>query len=411
MYSDDEETKPPTRCHRYWEFFVLVTFTVTNVIGQAMQIVVVVLWFATFVPALQGAVSFASLITTSVPPPIIFLIFMILRWLQKYRTFKRWQPWWYGLREFNLCLLIGILNALSQLLFFYSSDSTRTAAILQPILSSSTIFYSIPFTKWFLKDTKRYWALLPVLALATVLVGVGIGLIPGIMQIVQGSASFGGALYWPLIYLLSYAPVSAYNVMQQYMLLDFADRHKRRYPDIEALPRDYISETLYMVFWTTLWLLGGSFLFFWVDLIPGFGTSRNMAQFWESLSLGFDCAFDIYNQQAVCQGTILYTFLYAIGYLLSYWASARMNEMSANYTMLSQVCVSPLVVLFWLCFPWLNPTNQPQPLWSVLPALVLATVGLTMWRIWEIRCDKLAADPERKRLLVVEDLADSPSIQ
>lgn len=379
---------------------MLILLTVLNIIGQAMQIVTVVLWFATVNEDLQGKMSYAVLISTSVPPCIVFFLAILIRWFQRLRSLKRGQPWWYGWREFGFCAVIGIFNALSQLLFFYSSDSTRTAAIIQPILSSATIFYSIPMTKVILKDSKKYFTPLPMIALGIVLLGLAIGLVPGFVAIARGKASFGGTLYWPIIYLLSYAPVSAYNVLQQYLLLDFADKHSEH----SNQPRDYISETLYVVFWTTLWLLFGGALFFWMDLIPGFGLNPTISSFWSSFVLGMQCGFGTVSVQGVCQGTQLYTYLYAIGYVLSYWASARLNEQSANYTMLSQVCVSPLAVLFWLIFPKLNPTTYPQPLWSVMPALVLSSVGLTMWRIWEIKVEKKQELAKDRKELGVGDM-------
>jgi len=388
------------RCSNWREHLLLIILTVMNIVGQAMQIVTVVLWFATVDPDLQNTMGFSVLIATSIPPCIVFGLVIVVRWLQKCKIFKHGHPFWYGWREFGLCSIIGIFNALSQLLFFYSSDSTRTSAILQPILSSATVFYSIPLTKWILKDNKKYFSLLPVVSLSTVLVGLCIGLIPGIIAIVHGEADFGGALYWPFIYLLSYAPVSTYNVLQQYLLLDFAKRHPEGSPS-----RDYISETLYIVFWTTLWLLIGSALMFWMDLIPGFGSNGSLKGFWSSFVLGMDCGFGVISDPTICQGTPLYTYLYAVGYVLSYWASARLNEQSANYTMLSQVCVSPLAVCFWLVFPWLNPSPTPQPLWSIMPALVLATVGLIMWRAWEIRVEAAEQKMQYKQDKEIGDIS------
>ena len=82
--------------------------------------------------------------------------------------------------------------------------------------------------------------------------------------------------------------------------------------------------------------------------------------------------------------TLWLGLLFNIGYSVSYLASIALNKESTNYATISGTMAAPLTAAFFLIFPSVLPegSNNP-PLWSVLPALVLAVGGTLAWKFWE----------------------------
>eukprot|EP01027_Heterolobosea_sp_BB2_P015640 GEZU01022374.1.p1 GENE.GEZU01022374.1~~GEZU01022374.1.p1 ORF type:complete len:290 (+),score=78.74 GEZU01022374.1:344-1213(+) len=157
-------------------------------------------------------------------------------------------------------------------------------------------------------------------------------------------------------------------------------REKRPRPRPRQQQTNDFGTPLTMLFWSCLFQLGFVMVFFAVDIIPWFGFARSITQFGNFFVeaaqcnfFGLDCHYE----------SFLYGILFNVGYVITYLASAGLNRDSANFSMLSQILVAPVCVLFWMAFPHLNPAAEKTPWWSVAPALLCTFVGLVIWKLWE----------------------------
>lgn len=121
--------------------------------------------------------------------------------------------------------------------------------------------------------------------------------------------------------------------------------------------------------------------FFWVDLIPHFGASKNMHELVHGIGSAFSCIFGGHG----CHSNALWLgIVFNSGYSISYLASIALNKESTNYATISGTIGAPLAASFFLIFPSVLPKgNKNPPLWSVIPALALSLIGTLAWKLWE----------------------------
>ncbi len=159
-----------------------------------------------------------------------------------------------------------------------------------------------------------------------------------------------------------------------------------------------------LLMWQTFWLLWWVLFFFWADLIPGFGNAASLSQFGSLMSTCMGCFMGANG--SVCPYVWAYMLIFNVGYIVSFVASADLNRESANFTMIQSVVIPIVVVVFFEAFPSINPTPGALPWWSVYIPLLLTSVGVFLWKRWEIidaEEQSMAASSLREPLSTIDE--------
>jgi len=278
-----------------------------------------------------------------------------------------------SIREnFKVFLYIGLFDAFNGILVVYAAPSSRTPPILQALFTNVSILYAMLATKLLVNRSISYLHLKPLLALVFVILAIIISLLPDIIEIANGKASFAEGktpLAWSILFLIGVGPGAIYNVFQEKFL-------KSR-NDIEDRNKTY--DMTVMLFWGCFLQLLTMLVFFWVDILPWYGFSDSITGFGTNLGGSIKCFFGGNN----CTTTWFYGLLFNVGYTMTYAASAGLNEDSANFNMICSMLVSPISVFYWIIFP--KQGVDVPPWWSFTFALLLFLPSTYLWKTWEVR--------------------------
>jgi len=140
----------------------------------------------------------------------------------------------------------------------------------------------MPLTKLFIKGKEKinYFQLLPLLALTSVLVGIGISIIPTIIAVVNNPSSWDqsgtGSIIWIIIFIIGVAPGAVYNVLQERFLA-------RRARD-KILGRHVFIDELVVLLFGCIFQVLTIVVIFPVDFLPKFGFSENISGWAQALT-------------------------------------------------------------------------------------------------------------------------------
>jgi drug/metabolite transporter (DMT)-like permease len=164
-------------------------------------------------------------------------------------------------------ILIGVFDALNGILIVFSSALERTPGALQAILIQTIIPLTIISSKLLLK--KKY-TMNQLVGGGVCLMGCIVSLIPKFENPEIGNFN----LIYPALFLLGCFPAVLMNIFEEHI---FEDIHNY--------------DVYLMLGWESLYQLVTVVLFFWTDIIPGFGMSADINIFLTNLSNGFVCYF------------------------------------------------------------------------------------------------------------------------
>jgi len=206
-----------------------------------------------------------------------------------------------------------------------------------------------------------------------VIIGIIISLVPQIPTHNNPLEFSANNWYWPLIFLLGVVPAVLMNIFEEWIFFD--------------IPKFNIT---YLLAMESLIQFLTVALFFWVDIIPGFGTSSSISQWWSSFVAGISCFFTPLHHGnpddcKACAGLgILFTLAYTIQYIFS---SLLMKYASANYQAIVSAASPPLGVLFWFIFPsllaFVGSQTSTEILLCDLFSLLPIVVGIIVYRWFE----------------------------
>jgi drug/metabolite transporter (DMT)-like permease len=208
-------------------------------------------------------------------------------------------------------LLIGVADALNGLLVVYASVMDRTPGPLQAILGQAIVPITLFFSYFILK--KRYTKGQYV-GCALTMAGIIISLIPTFIKFETGKF----AVYWPLIFLLGNIPGVLMNIYEEDVF--------------QVTSKGF--DVCYLLAWESLYQFITVLLFFWVDIVPGFGTSNNIGHWSKTIDDGFTCFFapDLMPVLSPrCNYAALFGIIFTAAYCFSYiYGSLVMKHASAN---------------------------------------------------------------------------------
>jgi len=267
-------------------------------------------------------------------PPTFYYIYkgVITPEMRKYK--KHWK-----------IMCIGFFNGLNGLLVVFSSSLERTPGPLQAILIQTSIPFTFLFSKFILG---KHYRVQQIVGALIVLVGVFLSLVPLFEALGEGDASVevGSEWYWPFIFMLSTIPAVLMNIFEEWVFHDM--------PQFNVV---------YMLAWQSLYQVLTVTALFWVDIIPGFGTSPDIQSWWSKFVDGLGCFFTpsmeggsrCYFCGALGLG---FSLMYCFSYLCS---GFLMKYASANYNSIVQALAPPISVAIWFIFPGINTWGGGQP--------------------------------------------------
>ncbi|EDV24210.1 uncharacterized protein TRIADDRAFT_57459 [Trichoplax adhaerens] len=256
---------------------------------------------------------------------------------------------------FCIICLCGLLDTLNAFMVVYGSPPSRTLPSLQAILRTLRIPYTVLLSYMILHKRPSLGRLI---CTCGTLIGLFISFEPIIFDINGQYRKKGiASVIWPLVFGLAYLPSSLSNVLQE------------RY-----IKKDAKEETLVFLAWIQTYKLIFVGLFFWTEFIPGFGTAKSFKEFQDGMYCGFMAQYtgnsNVHYPWAA--GASSAFILFFTGVQLFSLLLIRYTD-GANYLVIIQAPVTPLVAFFWTLFSSKNGIHW-HPHFTLSTGFIIASV-------------------------------------
>lgn len=348
----------------FWSYVPVFTL----LLGSVTQSVTLPFWITSFGDNIGGPyfiVCWASFIFTT----FFGIMFMIVKITKKPKMVNVWH-------YMKNYIVQGLANCMNGIFVVYSSPIKRTPPILFLVIGNINIFFSILFTRLLVKEKKklRYSEWRPMVSMGMIICAIAM-MIGGKLAYEITEQHFKVAsIIWIIFATIGVAFGSLYNVLQERYL---TDSNKEFENDKNAKDANK-SVTL---FWTSLFQLIFMILFFWVDIIPFFGFTK-IDTFLENINNSFGCFF---GTGTCSYQNSLYGLLFTLGYIVTYISTIVINEKSANFANYTNAAQTPLAaIVFYIT----KLGTETTPLWSIIPTITFISVGIYLWKNWEIRIEE-----------------------
>jgi hypothetical protein len=379
----NNETKPLIRqshpgfiVAQRWHFslrFIGIAVSILYALFVSCQSIALVLFLSTF-NGLTGAyfVLFISALAFS----LIFSFMSIWSAHKKQITPSMRAPRW-----LKYILAVAVLDAANGFLSVFSSHGSRVPPALTSILTQATIPLTFVFSKVFLG---RIYYRRHVISVGIVLFGIAFSLVPIFKRLHDGTqtAELTQGWYWPFISVLSCLPGSLMNIVVEKLQTKYTEQAREHGERITRFSVIYF-QAIESTFQFLAIALGFAF-----DIVPGFGTSTNIRNFWLSFTQGFQCFFNASHLQSVARCS--YAALTGFAFIFAYQSASLTgtfltDHVSANWlSILSSI--SPLLsTSFWFIFPSVNQWAHAAQMtsWDIafnLGALPIILIGMFFYR-------------------------------
>ncbi|CAG2227093.1 crt homolog 3-like [Mytilus edulis] len=244
--------------------------------------------------------------------------------------------------SYKILFMMGLFTAMNGILVVYASPPNRTPPYLQGILQSSVI----PFTVLLrLVILRKGISIVRGICTMIVLVGIFITIEPQIWGLDADAGetgskpeSTGARILWPFCFLMGFLPVGLMNVFCEKEL------QKEEGQSFSFITWGQYFQTAIMV------------CFFWVDFVPGFGSSSSGKDFFHRLQKGLHCSF---STESSCNNLGGKAWLFYTGYTFGNLFQFLLIQYAegAVYAVVVQALVSPIAALFWNLFQY-NPQTD-----------------------------------------------------
>lgn len=277
-------------------------------------------------------------------------------------------------------IYVSIFDAANAILITFSSHGSRVPPALTAILSQITIPFTFLFSKCLLKKNYRW---LHFVSVCLVIVGVAFSLVPTFKQIFEGTTdtAFKEGWYWPFIYILGCIPSAVKTIIQEQLQVKFTEYARERQEKLTRFSVIYFSglETTFQVILILLC--------FSLDIVPDFGTSKDIDEWWTSFSDGFKCFFNVGDfPESRCGAAAGTGVLYIASCLLTSVVGTFLTDhISANWLAIVSAISPMLATVFWFIFPEINKWAGVGDMtaWDIgfsLGALPIIFIGLILYQ-------------------------------
>jgi uncharacterized membrane protein len=309
--------------------------------------------------------------------------------------------------------MIGICDALNGFGAVYNSSTTRVSGPLQSILLQSTLIFTVILSKMFLKHKLKFEQWVSVLI---TLIGVSLGLMPIWIKVASHEGNVNSAgWYYSMFFLLACIPGAGMNVavevLQRHWIADTTtiknkiDTNTNTNNNIIGDGGDGSGSShghghdadgdkpkfsiVYLQAVESLYQFAFFVLFFWLDLVPIFGSSSSLTEWRSNFIGGFTCFFNsspsvLGAETSRCYLNAAFGIPFMLSYALNYLASGFVTQYgSANWLALTAVLPTIFVNFIWLLFPkWTNWTggNTDDLSWQwMMAATFLIVFGVFLF--------------------------------
>lgn len=304
---------------------------------------------------------------------------------------------WASLSQTEVLALMGLNNGLAAVLQWYATPPSRQPPLIAALLSSLTVVASIPLSRYALGDSKPYGERAPLAAVALVLAGVVVALLPAALSPggALGGESARDVILWTLLNAASQVPGAMASIASQAYLL----RAGALLPGA-AGRRASLVGVLRFVAYNQIAVAALAAALFWVDVLPWFGSTRSLTEFATGLAYSFRCSLlgpgaagaPPAGTDGACQASApLYAFLSIAPYAGYLAGMALVSQDSGVFSVIVSVVTSLAISLIWIAWPGLNPDSAATPLWAVLPSLACGLAGTIVFKRWEMRFPERAS--------------------
>jgi hypothetical protein len=351
---------------------VAIVMSILNVLFASGQSIGLVLFLGSFngLTGVYFVLFFCSLSFT-----IVFSIMALWFGYKKQITHSMLSSRW-----IKYMFLVGVFDAANGFLIVFSSHGSRVPPALTSILIQSIIPFTFIFSKILLPKKYHWWHILSV---CLVLIGITFSLIPTFKRIHDGTAQteLKDGWFWPFLFIIGCIPGALMNIVQEQLQIKYTQQARENQESITRFSVMYFQAV------ESTFQFGAIALCFALDLVPGFGTSKDIHSFWTSFSNGFKCFF---NDGGLTGGRCNYAgatgLLFIISYLGTYITGTFLTDhVSANWlSILSSI--SPLLsTSFWFIFPAINLWAGVGAMdgWDIgfsLGALPIILIGMFFYR-------------------------------
>jgi len=383
MFGDESTLLIPNKKRRHpgftigrkWHLsftFVAIFMSILDVFFASGQSIGLVLFLGSFqeLTGLYFVVFFCSLSVATV-------LSLLALWFGYKKQITRSML---SIRWIKYMLIVGVFDAANGFLIVFSSHGSRVPPALSSILIQSIIPFTFVFSKFILPKKYKF---LHIFSVCLVLIGVTFSLIPTFKRMHDGTATteLKQGWYWPFIFIIGCLPAALMNIYQEQLQIKYTLQARENQEKITRFSVMYFQAV------ESTFQFGTIALCFALDLVPNFGTSKNIDSFWTSFSNGFKCFFnDSHLTGGRCNFAGGTGLLFIISYLGTYVTSTFLTDhVSANWlSILSSI--SPLIATsFWFIFPAINAWAGVGAMdaWDIgfsLGALPIILVGMVLYR-------------------------------
>lgn len=293
---------------------------------------------------------------------------------------------WTNVSQTELLFLLGLNNASASLLQWYCSPPSREPPLINGLVPCLQPIFAVPLAYYCLGDKRDFFrkSPLPLLATLCVILGVVVSVIPSQQQQQQqpssGSESGENVILWTLVNVMSQAPSAMALVGCQAYLL------RSGVMEESAGPWRRIVFVSRFVFFNQCGVAVLVFLCWWLDIIPWFGSGESVQGWWTGVQFSFKCTLGLEpHAPTTCPPyTPMWALLTVLPYGIYLGGISLVSASSAVFGNVLEVAQSALQTLFWL-IPGTNPAPNATPLWSALTSSALTLLGVSLFRVWELR--------------------------
>lgn len=250
-------------------------------------------------------------------------------------------------------LLSGLSLACMSICKVYASNPDRTPPIMQSTLASTTIIFTVIFSKLFLDKDVTFNLKFIIPSVIFLICSICAPLIYELLK-----TQIGNKYLWILLYAFGIACRGSYTVFQEKYFIQTND--------------STLINKIKVLFYTNLVQLILIAPSYPLEYIMGNGNVSNIDFLNSTRTL-----FTDYKASMLFQGFTLSYFLF-LGFTI------YLTTISSNYVMIISVIITPAVTIFFTIFKDWTP-EIIFPLYIIIPSLALSVLSALMWILGEIR--------------------------
>jgi len=331
-------------------------FAILLLIGGSFQAASLPYWEASF-PSETGGSYFIICFAALIAVVVLSIPMIIIKIIKKYKvpSFKKFWLSYFAQ---------GLSNQLNGIFVIYAASMYRTPPVLMVMLQNTGVFWSIITRSLLVRNKKiNYCSIKPFISLLFLSIAIFIMMLAKIFYDTNKSIFSWTSIFWTGCATIGAFFGTLYNTIQEKYLDEsgkILNTSEKKFNYIYTVVISYICQILFMI------------LFFWVDIIPGFGYS-NIYTFLPNLFNSIKCYFNGLKN-------FLLGSTFCVGFLLTYVSSSVLNEDSSGFVMYVNALQTPFcAVVFYI----IQQKTQDTPIWAAIPSLILIFIGVCIWKYWE----------------------------